>query len=57
MRQFDETLKKNMENDIEILAAGLSIFDPENDMRVQDVFERADALMYDDKERKKQHSR
>lgn len=57
MRQFDETLKKNMENDVEILAAGLSIFDPENDMRVQDVFERADALMYDDKERKKQHSR
>lgn len=57
MRQLDETLKKNMENNVEILAAGLSIFDPENDMRVQDVFERADALMYDDKERKKQHSR
>jgi len=36
---------------IKPIAVGLSDFNPDKDMRVQDVFERADSLMYDDKKR------
>lgn len=38
-------------NGIKPIAVGLSDFDSENDIRVQDVFERADSLMYDDKKK------
>ena len=37
--------------DMRPLAFGISEFDPVQDMRVQDVFERADQLMYEDKKR------
>ena len=33
------------------LAFGISDYEPKTDMRVQDVFERADKLMYEDKKR------
>lgn len=36
-------------NGVKPIAVGLSEFDPGTDMRVQDVFERADNLMYEDK--------
>lgn len=38
-------------NGIKPIAVGLSDFDSENDIRVQDVFERADSLMYEDKKK------
>jgi diguanylate cyclase (GGDEF)-like protein len=31
------------------IAGGIAVFDPENDLKVADVFTRADAAMYDDK--------
>ncbi|MCR5628742.1 GGDEF domain-containing protein [Eubacterium sp.] len=36
-------------NGIKPIAVGMSEFDPKTDMRVQDIFERADSLMYEDK--------
>ena len=33
------------------LAFGMSEYNPASDMRVQDVFERADRLMYEDKKK------
>ena len=38
-------------NGIKPIAVGLSDFDSENDIRVQDVFERADSLMYENKKK------
>ena len=38
-------------NGIKPIAVGISDFDSENDIRVQDVFERADSLMYEDKKK------
>ena len=49
MREFSKTLEENKHEGIVVLAAGISEFAPDMDMRVQDVFERADKLMYDDK--------
>ena len=54
MKQLSVTLDSNRYNGAVILATGISDFDPVKDMRVQDVFERADALMYADKELCKQ---
>ena len=50
MNQLHKVLEDNVHNGISVLAAGMSEFDPVKDMRVQDVFERADSLMYTDKE-------
>ncbi|MCR4644573.1 MAG: sensor domain-containing diguanylate cyclase [Oscillospiraceae bacterium] len=50
MEQLDQVLRENPHNGVVIIAAGISDFVPEQDMRVQDVFERADDLMYDNKE-------
>ena len=50
MDELFDTLEQYTYNDVVILAAGMSEFDPVRDMRVQDVFERADNLMYLDKE-------
>ncbi len=36
-----------------VIATGISVFDPQSDKRVSDVFERADAMMYEDKLRLK----
>ena len=49
MKQIDKELDKNRVNDIKPLAVGSSEFDPATDIRVQDVFERADKFMYIDK--------
>ena len=38
-------------NGMKPIAIGLSEFIPETDIRVQDVFERADNLMYADKKK------
>ena len=38
-------------NGIKPIAVGLSDFDSENDIRVQDVFESADSFMYEDKKK------
>ena len=53
MKHFRETLNENLYREMPILACGISDFDSEKDMRVQDVFERADALMYSDKKKQK----
>jgi len=42
-------LNRNLCGGIRPLAFGMSEFDPDRDNRVQDVFERADGLMYEDK--------
>ena len=49
MEELNKVLEANKHNGMVILAAGISDFDPDLDMRVQDVFERADTLMYDNK--------
>ncbi|MEE5993331.1 MAG: GGDEF domain-containing protein [Oscillospiraceae bacterium] len=43
--------QKTNKNEIVLLASGISDFQPEKDIRVQDVFERADTLMYEDKKK------
>ena len=50
MKKLSSVLEKQKYNGIVLLASGISDFVPETDMRVQDVFERADSLMYADKE-------
>lgn len=50
METLHITLCEHKHDGIPVLASGISVFDPDNDMRVQDVFERADTLMYADKE-------
>ena len=49
MKGFRERMEDNKQNGLVTLAYGISDYIPEQDMRVQDVFERADALMYDNK--------
>ncbi|MBR2209569.1 MAG: GGDEF domain-containing protein [Synergistaceae bacterium] len=49
MENLIKELEKNRINGIKPLAVGLSEFNPLTDIRVQDVFERADKLMYADK--------
>ena len=49
MEQLIEELDKNRINSIKPIAVGVSEFNPKTDIRVQDVFERADKLMYADK--------
>ena len=49
MEELNKVLEANKHNGMVILAVGISDFDPDMDMRVQDVFERADNLMYDNK--------
>ncbi len=51
MKTLESILEDNLEFGMKTIAVGISEFDRENDIRVQDVFERADALMYKDKER------
>ena len=49
MENLIKELEKNKTGGIKPLAVGLSEFNPLTDIRVQDVFERADKLMYADK--------
>ena len=46
MQQRGNVLHEQKENQLILLASGISDFQPEKDIRVQDVFERADSLMY-----------
>jgi len=46
-----KVLEKNIKNGMILLAVGISDFDPDMDIRVQDVFERSDRLMYEHKEK------
>ena len=50
LKQFSAVLEERKQNGLVLLAAGLSDFDAEQDLRVQDVFERADSMMYTNKE-------
>jgi GGDEF domain-containing protein len=51
IRQLSETLDVHRHMGIRPCAFGISEYDSGKDMRVQDVFERADKRMYEDKER------
>lgn len=55
--QFAETLDAHRHMGVRPCAFGISEYDPGKDMRVQDVFERADKRMYEDKERCKKDIR
>ena len=46
---FRKALDENRYEGVVLLAAGMSEYDPDRDLRVQDVFERADAMMYRNK--------
>ena len=48
-QQFFETVKKNARENKVVVACGISAYDRANDECVADVFERADALMYQNK--------
>ncbi|MCR5718196.1 MAG: GGDEF domain-containing protein [Oscillospiraceae bacterium] len=50
IQQLEKLLEANKQEEIALLAFGISDFDVDRDMRVQDVFERADTLMYEQKE-------
>ena len=49
LKELYELLEENKQNGMVVMAAGMSEYEPDTDMRVQDVFERADNLMYDNK--------
>ena len=49
LEELDDVLCNNRQDGVRIIAYGLSDFAPGRDMRLQDVFERADHLMYEDK--------
>lgn len=51
MDQLGCKLDRSLSNGIRILACGISEYDPGEDIRLQDVFERADSLMYEDKKK------
>ena len=53
MEQFQSALDNDLYDGVPMLAVGMSDFDPAYDLRVQDVFERADELMYKNKESRK----
>ncbi len=58
MQQLRTVLTEQKQNEQEmiLLASGISEFHPEKDIRVQDVFERADSRMYQDKKKCKAQS-
>ena len=50
MVNFRKTLEERRGSGFVLLASGISDFERGRDMRTQDVFERADNLMYDNKQ-------
>ncbi|MCR5122030.1 MAG: EAL domain-containing protein [Ruminococcus sp.] len=56
LKTLDEKLEKHRKSGLVTVAVGVSDFDVEKDMRLQDVFERADNAMYDNKEQLKKFS-
>ncbi|SDA24355.1 diguanylate cyclase (GGDEF) domain-containing protein [Ruminococcus sp. YE71] len=53
MHRFTSIQNEQMKNGYVTLACGISDFEPDVDIRVQDVFERADSLMYKNKKKLK----
>ena len=49
IKEFLYVREKNLEKGLVTVAIGISDYRPGKDMRLQDVFERADARMYEDK--------
>ncbi len=56
LKALDEKLTEHRKKGLVTVAVGVSDFDVEKDMRLQDVFERADNAMYDNKEQFKKVS-
>jgi len=54
-KQFVIKQRENKANDAVTIAFGMSEFDADTDLHVQDVFERADNLMYENKRRIKEN--
>ena len=54
-RHLKEIASDNRRKGLVTFAAGLAAFDPEQDQCVQDVFERADRAMYDNKKTYRDH--
>lgn len=46
IRKLDEIVTENKEKNLVTIAHGISDFEPDKDLRMQDVFERADQAMY-----------
>ncbi|MCR5718198.1 MAG: GGDEF domain-containing protein [Oscillospiraceae bacterium] len=57
MQKLTIIMLEHMQSGKVTLASGLSVFDKSQDMRVQDVFERADSAMYENKKRFKKQMR
>ena len=57
MADFKEMMREHVRKGLVTVATGISDFNRETDLRVQDVFERADNAMYDDKKRFKAASK
>ena len=49
LRAFNEEVEQNIGTTNAVISAGLSVFESEEDRNLHDVFERADALMYERK--------
>lgn len=49
IKSFDEEVEKNLRSGGPVVAAGMGIFNPESDLRFDDVFSRADSRMYEQK--------
>ncbi len=50
MNEINRQVEANIEAGAVVVAAGLSVFDPEKDQNMHQVFERADTLMYQRKQ-------
>ena len=57
IKDLGETLDNRKHNGIRPAAFGISEYNPGTDLRLQDVFERADKLMYEDKRKCKEGTR
>ncbi len=56
IQQLEKALDKQTRSGLRPLAFGISEFDPSKDIHLQDVFERADKLMYENKKKCKHES-
>ena len=53
---YSQVIENMKSPELPVLAFGMSIFDPEKDTRFSEVFERADKIMYEEKQRLKNMS-
>ena len=49
LEEMRQEIRENMKQGKVAVATGMSVFDPENDKTFTQVFDRADALMYENK--------